>query len=101
MIDYNYSPENMVEIDLTFDCYCEVPCKGSDGELSFREAYPNGDKYSMIEGVKVPKEATASRKALQEYLETRNTNNMRDSLYLSDANIFDESVGEYGAFRFA
>ena len=100
MTDYNYSPDNMVEIDLAFDCFCYVPCKGSDGELDFKEAHPLGDKFSIVEGVKVPKEATASREALQEFLETMNRNNMRDSLYLDNANIFDESVGEHGAFRF-
>ena len=101
-MDYNYddSPENLVEITLTFDCFCYVPCKGSDGTLAFKEAYPNGEKFSEIEGVKVPKEATVSQAALQEYLQVLNENNMQDSLYLADANIFDENEGDHGEFRF-
>jgi len=101
MINYNYSPENLVEITLTFDCYCSIPCKGSDGTLSFQEVYPNGDKYNAVEGVKVPKEATTSKEALQEYLSQAQTESFKDSVYLSDANIFDASIGQDGEFRFA
>ena len=101
MINYNYSPENLVEINLTFDCYCSVPCKGSDGTLSFEEVYPTGDRYHAVEGVKVPKEATASKEALQEYLSQTQAGSFMDSVYLSDANIFDENIGKHGGFRFA
>ena len=99
-MDYNYSPDNLVEITLTFDCYCEVPYKNSDGEISWKEVYPLGDKFHSLEGVKVPKEATASKEAVNDYLLHLMENHMEDLVYLSDGNIFDENEGEYGKFRF-
>ena len=101
MTNYNHSPENLVAITLTFDCSCSVPCKGSDGTLSFEEAYPTGDMYHAVEGVKVPKEATTSKEALQEYLSHQQEYSFSNSVDLSDANIFDENIGKYGDFRFA
>ena len=100
MTDYNYSPENLVEVNLTFDCYCNVPYKNSEGEISWKEAYPFGDKFHVFEGVKVPKEATVSKAAIDDYLLHLMENNMNDLVYLSDGNIFDKNVGGDGAFRF-
>ena len=65
-MDYNYSPDNLVEITLTFDCYCDAPCKGSFG-TRWKDS-PFNDEFHTIEGVKVPKEATTSKEALQQYL---------------------------------
>ena len=99
-MDYNYSPENLVEIELTFDCLCEVPCKDSDGLFAWKEVAPYGDEFHSIKGVKVPKEATASKEALQKYLYHEMENHISSFLSLSDANIFDEDEGEYGKSRF-
>ena len=101
MTNYNHSPENLVEINLTCDCCCFVPCKGSDGTLSFEEVYPTGDIYHAVEGVKVPTEATTSKEALQEYLSHQQEYSFSSSVDLSNANIFDENIGKYGDFRFA
>ena len=102
MIDYNESPENLVEVNLTLDCSCSVPTVGENGTIEFRTAYPTGDSFLTLNNVKVPKAAVVSQKTLSGYLCYKQQEWCEEFVRLQDPNIWDKDDNheDGGSFRF-
>ena len=87
MTEYDHTLENLVEVTLTFDCYCYAPYREYDGTIGWKEAYPNGEKLWEMK-VKLPQEAIVSQDALEEYLADRQNSCMGQASYFGNPTIY-------------
>lgn len=101
-ISYNEEPDNLVEVNITLECYCQVPTVKEDGTIGFRKAYPTGDFILTLNKIKVPKEAVVSQRELNQYLSYKHQECSEDFVTLCDVNIWDrdDQHEDGGTFRF-
>ena len=82
--------EPFVEVSMIYQLEVGCPCRGHDGELSFKEKEVNPEFNSIR--IWVPLAVTKNEKVFDEYVTTAYRESFSDSGYLKELDIWDKQI---------